>query len=138
MTPRGEQVTFKYAIDSGLAVGIQVGDRVRLKAKSQLTTGFGAAASAIGVVSGIAGLSITVDYPHVPLYTRLLPAADFLLADDEQRDQVQADRWRELVNLVDAGSTPVEATTELAALHENSAPDVVSTEESPGGASAPS
>jgi hypothetical protein len=79
-----------------------VGDKVLLKPSSQLRHVLGDAASAVGVVSGVDGLRITVDYPELGVFTQLLPASDFSRFGAAAADPAKIDQFQALVEMVDS------------------------------------
>ena len=97
---------------------MRVGDSVLLKPNSQWRPVLGKAAGEVGIVSSVVGLMITVDYPDVPFYTRLLPSADFSRVEDTA-NSAQVGQWQELVALLDARAAP-----QIEDADENAAPVV--------------
>lgn len=94
---------------------MRVGDNVLLKPNSQWRPVLGKAAGEVGIVSSVVDLMITVDYPDVPFYTRLIPSADFSKVEDSA-SSAQVDQWQELVALLDARTAPqIEEADETAA-----------------------
>ena len=65
----------------GRASEIKVGDRVRLKAGSELRDLLGKAADLVGTVGATAGGLIWVDWPEVPLYGQALAGTEFEVVD---------------------------------------------------------
>ena len=84
---------------------MRVGDNVLLKPNSQWRPVLGKAAGEVGIVTSVVGQMITVDYPDVPFYTRLIPGADFSKVEDPA-SSAQVGQWQELVALLDARTAP--------------------------------